>query len=101
MKVLVTGAFGNLGQLVVEQLLADGHQLRCCDLDAPQQRRLAKPYQARCEILLGDITDSAQHAALVDDMDAILSVEQFDLAQAMREGMLSPDRRETQTGRRL
>ncbi|WP_374973231.1 NAD-dependent epimerase/dehydratase family protein [Spongiibacter marinus] len=72
MKVLVTGAFGNLGQLVVEQLLADGHQLRCCDLDAPQQRQLAKPYQARCEILLGDITDSAQHAALVDDMDAIV-----------------------------
>ena len=72
MRVLVTGAFGNLGQLVLEQLLADGHQLRCTDLDAPHQRHLAMPYAGRCEIVLGDITDCSQHPALVSGMDAIV-----------------------------
>ncbi|MBD2859853.1 NAD(P)-dependent oxidoreductase [Spongiibacter sp. KMU-158] len=72
MNVLVTGAFGNLGQLCIEQLLADGHQVRCTDIDTPNQRQIVEKSQGRFDIRLGDIRDKALLAELLVDIDAVI-----------------------------
>ena len=72
MNVLLTGAFGNLGLLCLEQLLSDGHRVRCTDIDAAPQRRSAAPFRDRCDVQLGDIRDTEKLATLVDGVDAII-----------------------------
>lgn len=72
MNVLLTGAFGNLGLLCAEQLLADGHQLRCTDVDGPAQRKAAAKFSTRCEIILGDICDADLQQTLLKGVDAIV-----------------------------
>lgn len=53
--VLVTGAFGNLGQMVLRELRQRGLRVRAMDLDTPRNRELA----ARCpdydELAWGDL----------------------------------------------
>ncbi len=40
--VLVTGAFGNLGQMLLAELKARGHRVLAVDLDNPRNRKLAQ-----------------------------------------------------------
>ena len=42
MKVLLTGAFGNIGVSTIHELLKQGHQVRCFDVDTPVNRKTAK-----------------------------------------------------------
>ena len=72
MKVLLTGAFGNLGLLCAEQLLADGHRLRCTDIDGPAQRELAARFNTRCEVQLGNICDHDRLPSLLEGVDAVI-----------------------------
>ncbi len=76
MRVLITGAFGNLGLMCVEQALALGWSLRCFDVDTPANRRLARRHSERdprrVEVILGDILDGALLPRLVAGVDAIL-----------------------------
>ncbi len=74
MKILITGALGNLGQMCIEQALAQGHAVRGFDLDTPKNRRLIRRYKSepRCEWLLGDICNTDLHSALLEDVDAVI-----------------------------
>lgn len=55
MRVLVTGACGNVGAHTVDALLAAGHQVRGFDLDTPRNRRLARRWRDRVEWFWGDL----------------------------------------------
>ena len=46
MKVLLTGAFGNIGRNTLEELLKQGHKVRCFDIDTPTNRKAAQKYDA-------------------------------------------------------
>ena len=72
MHVLVTGAFGNLGQRVVDELLRRGSGVRCVDLPSPRNRRAAKRQRGRVEIAWGDVRDTAWLAGPLRDADAVI-----------------------------
>lgn len=71
-KILITGAFGNLGLMCVDQALSLGHQVRCFDIANAHTRKMADLYQNRVEIFFGDIRDTALLDRLVNGVDAIL-----------------------------
>jgi nucleoside-diphosphate-sugar epimerase len=70
MKVLVTGAFGNVGRTVVRQLLADGHRVVASELLSPANlswaKRLAHP---ALETRWGDLTHPRTVAEHLADRD--------------------------------
>jgi Nucleoside-diphosphate-sugar epimerases len=60
MKVLLTGAFGNIGQSAIEALVDQGDQVRCFDLKTRRNvkifKKLKKKYKDSVEVFWGDIT---------------------------------------------
>lgn len=72
MKLLITGAFGNLGMMCVRQSLAMGYAVRCFDVDNPATRERAAEFSGKVETVFGDIRDKAQLENLVAGVDAII-----------------------------
>ncbi len=65
MRVLLTGAAGNLGSETLPYLLERNHQVRTFDLDRPQNRGVLERYGNRIERVWGDITQPADVARAV------------------------------------
>lgn len=72
MKVLLTGAFGNLGLMVIRELQRQGIAVRCTDLPSAGNRRTARAHEGRVEIAWGDIRDAAWLARQAEDVDAVI-----------------------------
>ena len=72
MKVLVTGALGNIGLHTVDALLEEGHDVVAFDLESPRARKLASGFHGRVRVVLGDITDPASVRAALDGVDAVV-----------------------------
>ena len=76
MKVLITGAWGNLGVMCVEQALAAGHEVRCFDLPGKKNRQTAHEFQLQhqqpLEIRWGDISHLPADADLLQGIDAVI-----------------------------
>lgn len=92
MKILLTGAFGNLGLMTLEELLRQGHQVRCFVSRRPVHRRTARRFAGSIELVQGDLRQPADLAQAVQDQDAIIhlayllppqSEDQPDLARAI------------------
>ena len=72
MKILVTGAFGNLGQMVVRELRRQAIDVRCLELPNPRNQRAARAHQGRVELAWGDIRDTAWLARQMEGVDAVI-----------------------------
>jgi UDP-glucose 4-epimerase len=72
MRVLVTGAFGRLGQEGVERLLAEGHSVTAFDLPNHRNRRQARRFKGRVRTVWGDICEPADISPCVENCDAII-----------------------------
>ena len=74
MKVLLTGAFGSLGSLVIGELLDQRHSVLAFDVPTKTTKKVARAFDAdpNVEIVWGDIRDASQVAALVRRVDAVL-----------------------------
>lgn len=72
MKVLLTGAFGNIGSHTVPELLRRGHQVRCFDLDTPATRAVAARHAGKIDVVWGDVREPASVARAVDGVEAVL-----------------------------
>lgn len=72
MKILVTGAFGNLGTATLEELVARGHQVRAFDRPSWRTRRLARSFQDRIEVFWGDIRSSRDVRRAVKGQDRVV-----------------------------
>ncbi len=70
MKVVVTGAFGNLGTMVVRELAERGHRLVACDVDSPRNRRAARSLGPRVQVALGDVR-ALELREVAPDLDAV------------------------------
>jgi nucleoside-diphosphate-sugar epimerase len=97
LKVLVTGAFGNIGFSAVHELLKQGHTVRCFDLNTKVNEKKARQLAGTAEIVWGDIRQAEQVAALVRDQEVIVHLaailppdvdERLELAEAVNVGGL-------------
>jgi nucleoside-diphosphate-sugar epimerase len=72
MKILLTGAFGNLGMSTLEELLRQGHQVRCFVSRRKVHQRTARRFGGKIELMQGDMRQPADLAEAVKDQEAIL-----------------------------
>ncbi|OLS29773.1 MAG: CDP-paratose 2-epimerase [Candidatus Heimdallarchaeota archaeon AB_125] len=74
MRVLLTGAFGNVGQSTLEVLLRKGYSVRCFDLKNPRNLKAEKKMKklGEFEIIWGDIRDPSISDSLVKEIDVII-----------------------------
>ncbi len=59
MKVLITGAFGNIGRATTAALLAHGHDVTLFDVPTRQNRRWARMLKDRVRVVWGDVRHKA------------------------------------------
>jgi nucleoside-diphosphate-sugar epimerase len=81
MKVLLTGALGNVGFSTWEALLEEGHKVVAFDRDSPRARKLASGLDGRVRLVWGDITDPVSIRTALDGVDAVVHLA----------GILPPD----------
>jgi nucleoside-diphosphate-sugar epimerase len=72
MKVLLTGALGNVGSATVDALLEEGHDVVAFDLESAKTRKLAARLDPRVQVRWGDITDPASVRAALAGVDAVV-----------------------------
>lgn len=72
MKVLLTGAFGNVGSSTLEELIARGHQVRCFDIETKSNRQAAKHFRDKVEIVWGDLRRPEDVAMAVAGQEVVL-----------------------------
>jgi nucleoside-diphosphate-sugar epimerase len=72
MRVLVTGAFGRLGQEGVERLLTEGHSVIAFDVPNRRNRKQARRFEGRVHTVWGDIRKCDDIAPCVENCDAII-----------------------------
>src|SRR5262249_11010017 len=72
MKVLVTGALGNVGSYTVDALVEEGHVVVAFDVESPRARRLASRLDTRVHVVWGDITDPASIRAALEGVGAVV-----------------------------
>jgi len=72
MKVLLTGAFGNVGTSTLEELTRRGHTVRCFDLRTKVNEKTARRFGDRIEVMWGDLRRPEDVAAAVRGQDVVV-----------------------------
>lgn len=72
MRVLLTGAFGNLGLPTLRELLRRGHEVRCFEVPSRRTRKRAAEFGKQIEVIWGDIRDARQVHEAVAGQQAIV-----------------------------
>jgi nucleoside-diphosphate-sugar epimerase len=72
MRVLVTGAFGRLGQEVLRRLSKEAHTAIAFDVPSRRNRRVARRFEGKVQTVWGDIRLPADVDPCVADCDAII-----------------------------
>jgi nucleoside-diphosphate-sugar epimerase len=74
MRVMVTGAFGNVGWSALVELLAQGHRVRAFDLRSRAARRAARRCNDQLEVVWGDIRNPQELERAVAGVDAVAHI---------------------------
>jgi nucleoside-diphosphate-sugar epimerase len=72
MKVLLTGAMGNIGLSTLEALLVERHDVVAFDLESRRAHRLASRFDRRVHFVWGDITDPESLRFALKGVDAVI-----------------------------
>jgi nucleoside-diphosphate-sugar epimerase len=72
MKVLLTGAFGNIGATTLQELLSRGYRVRCFDIPTKANRKFARRFKGDAEIFWGDLRSPEDTAAAVSGQDVVV-----------------------------
>ncbi len=76
MRVLVTGAFGNIGQSAIYELINQGDKVRCFDIKTKKNvkifKRLKKLYGDSIEVFWGNITNIEDIKKALEDQDVVV-----------------------------
>ena len=72
-KILITGAAGYIGSLLVPALLADGHHVTCIDNLMYEPTSLLIPAtHSKCDVIIGDARDKELMKPLIESSDVII-----------------------------
>jgi len=72
MKVLLTGAMGNIGFSTLEGLLAEGHDVVAFDLESRRAQKLSSSLDSRVKVVWGDVTDPESLEGALDGVRAVI-----------------------------
>ena len=72
MKVLLTGALGNVGCSTLEALLEERYDVVAFELESPRARKLASRLDGRVRVVWGDVTDPLSIRAALDGVDTVV-----------------------------
>ncbi|MFX0156340.1 MAG: NAD-dependent epimerase/dehydratase family protein [Candidatus Hodarchaeota archaeon] len=74
MKVLLTGAFGNVGLSTLKEILNRNYKIRIFDIKTRRNKRLAIKYRKDVEIFWGDLRNYKDVEKAVSDVDVVVHV---------------------------
>jgi nucleoside-diphosphate-sugar epimerase len=72
MRILLTGALGNIGRNALEELLRQGHHVRCFDLKTRSNIKAAAALRYRAEVQWGDLRNEGDVAKAVRDQEVVV-----------------------------
>ncbi len=72
MKILLTGAFGNVGLSTLKELLNTDYHVRVFEVYNRKNRKLAKKFKNRIEIIWGDLRNRKDVDSAVQNQDIII-----------------------------
>ena len=72
MNVLLTGAFGNVGRSALQELIRQGHTVRCFDLKTRANVKAARKFKGQVEVMWGDLRRPEEVAAAVQGQDVVV-----------------------------
>jgi nucleoside-diphosphate-sugar epimerase len=76
MNVLLTGAFGNIGTSTLEELIKQGHTVRCFDLKTRSNekvaRKLLKKFRGQVEVVWGDLRRQQDIVEALHDQEVVI-----------------------------
>ena len=72
MKVLLTGAFGNVGISTLKELLNKGHKVRVIEIYNKKNRKLAKRFKNKIDLIWGDLRNKEDVNNAVHNQDIII-----------------------------
>jgi nucleoside-diphosphate-sugar epimerase len=72
MRVLLTGALGNIGLATLEALLVAGHDVVAFDLESRASRKLVAGFDGRARFVWGDITRPESLRSALQGVDAVI-----------------------------
>lgn len=72
MKILLTGAFGNLGMSTLHELLRQGHHVRCFVTRRNAHILTSRQFAGKIELFRSDLLHPADHDAAVRGQDVII-----------------------------
>ncbi len=74
MRVLLTGAFGNIGESTLLALFEKDYEIRCFDIHTERNEKVSEKLNrvGNFETIWGDILDTSRVDAIVDDIDCVI-----------------------------
>jgi UDP-glucose 4-epimerase len=72
MKVLLTGAFGNVGSNTLESLIEQKHNVTCFDIKTKANAKASKRFQGKADIVWGDLRHPDDIASAVKNHDVVI-----------------------------
>lgn len=74
MKVLLTGAFGNVGLSTLKEMLKRNYDIRIFDIKTKKNKRIAYKYKKDVEVVWGDLRNYKDVERAVSDRDVVVHV---------------------------
>ncbi len=72
MKVLLTGAFGNIGFNTLQELIRQGQTVRCFDLKTDKNEKKARRVAGKAEVIWGDLRQTKEVAVALEGQEVII-----------------------------
>ncbi|MBN2157453.1 MAG: NAD(P)-dependent oxidoreductase [Candidatus Lokiarchaeota archaeon] len=73
-RILITGAFGNIGTATLEELLDIGYKVTAFDLNNRRNRNTSRKYRKKIEIVWGDLRNRNDLVSVIRGKDAVIHV---------------------------
>jgi nucleoside-diphosphate-sugar epimerase len=72
MKILITGAFGNIGKSVIVEALTRNHEVTVFEIKNKKTQKEAKKYRKKLNVIFGDIRSPDDAKKALEQADAVI-----------------------------